>query len=168
MQITADQCRAARSLLNWTQDQLANNAGVSRATVADFESNARQPFKNNLRSIADCMFAAGIEFIPEEGSSGVGVRFRARKLEYINNITVNRAERKASMRMRFAGSPFVCIISLDAINDYYRANFRTDAEFLDAINKMLHIILTIAEHYAPTRIRDGELFVQYDLLETIS
>ena len=43
MQITADQCRAARGLLNWTQEQLATNARVSRATIVDFESNTRQP-----------------------------------------------------------------------------------------------------------------------------
>jgi transcriptional regulator with XRE-family HTH domain len=87
MHFTAAQCRAARSLLNWTQGQLAANAVVSRATIANFESSTRQPIKNNLRSIRDCMFAAGVEFISEENEKGVGVRFRERKLEYVSNVT---------------------------------------------------------------------------------
>ena len=164
MQITADQCRAARSLLNWTQDQLATNAVVSRATITDFESNTRQPMKNNLRSIADSMFAAGVEFIPEEDGKGVGVRFRDRKLEYTSNVRIDRFNGRATMRMRYAGEDFLCVISLDAVDDYHRANFTTDDEFTKAISDILHIILTAAERYAPTHIRDGQMLVTHDML----
>jgi transcriptional regulator with XRE-family HTH domain len=164
MQITADQCRAARSLLNWTQDQLATNAVVSRATIADFESNTRQPMKNNLRSIADCMFAAGIEFIEEEDGKGVGVRFRDRKLEYTSNVRIDRFNRTATMRMRYAGEDFVCVIALDAVDDYHRANFQTDDQFSKAISDILHIVLTAAEQFAPTQTQDGKLLITYDML----
>lgn len=166
MQITADQCRAARSLLNWTQDQLATNASVSRATIVDFESNTRQPMKNNLRSIADCMFAAGIEFIPEDGNSGVGVRFRERKLEYTSNVRIDRFNRAATMRMRYAGEDFLCVIDLDAVDDHHRANFATDEEFGKAISDILHMVLTAAERFAPTDIRDGKLIITYDMLQS--
>ena len=165
MQITADQCRAARSLLNWTQDQLATNANVSRATVTDFESNTRQPMKNNLRSIADCMFAAGIEFIPEEGNSGVGVRFRERKLEYLTNVRIDRFERAATIRMRYAGKDFLCLIGLDAIDDYHRTNFSTDEEYAKAISNIQHIVLAAAERYAPSHLKDDKLIITFDMLE---
>ncbi len=164
MPITADQCRAARSLLNWTQEQLATNAVVSRATVADFESNSRQPMKNNLRAIEDCMFAAGVEFIPEEGKAGVAVRFRERKLEYTNNVRIDRFNRVATMRMRYAGEDFLCLIGLDAVDDFHRADFKTDDEFSKAISDILHIVLTVAERYAATHIRDGKLHIDYDML----
>ncbi|MBW7849868.1 MAG: helix-turn-helix transcriptional regulator [Rhodospirillales bacterium] len=164
MQITAAQCRAARSLLNWTQEQLAVNASVSRATIADFESNIRHPMKNNLRSIADCMFAAGVEFISEEENSGVGVRFRERKLEYINNVRVDRLNRTATMRMRYAGEDFVCVIDLHAINDYHRTNFSTDDEFARAISSILHIVLAAVERYAGTHIKEGKMLINYDML----
>ncbi|GGE69850.1 helix-turn-helix domain-containing protein [Niveispirillum cyanobacteriorum] len=166
MQITADQCRAARSLLNWTQDQLATNAAVSRATVADFESSARQPMKNNLRSIADCMFAAGVDFIPEEGDLGVGVRFSKRKITYINNVKINRFDRIATIPMRYSSEDFVCVIGLDDVDDYYRTNFSTDGEISKAISDMLHIVLTAAERYAPTNIKDRKLIVTYDMLDS--
>lgn len=164
MPITADQCRAARSLLNWTQEQLAANAVVSRATIADFESNTRQSMKNNLRSIADCMFAAGVEFIPEEGTAGVGVRFRERQLEYTSNVRIDQFNSRATMRMRYAGEDFLCVIDLNAVDDYHRANFSTDGEFSKAISDILHIILAAAERHAPTHIRNGKLIVTYNML----
>lgn len=165
MQITADQCRAARSLLNWTQDKLATNAVVSRATIADFESSTRQPMKNNLRSIADCLFAAGIEFIPEEANRGVGVRFREQKLTYIKNVKIDRLNRTAKIPMHFAGKDFACVVDLNTVNDYHRANFANDDEFGKAISDMLHTLLVVAEQYAPTHIKNGKLIITYDMLD---
>ncbi len=165
MTITADQCRAARSILNWTQDQLATNAVVSRATIVDFESSARQPMKNNLRSIADCLFAAGVEFIPEEDEKGVGVRFRQRKLEYVSNVRIDRVRGRATIRMRYAGEDFLCAISLETVDDHHRAHFQSDDEISKAISEILHIVLTAAERYAPTHVHDGELLVSLDMLQ---
>lgn len=164
MQISADQCRAGRGLLNWTQDQLATNARVSRATIADFENSSRKPQTNNLRSIADCMFAAGVEFIAEQDKLGVGVRFRERKLEHTNSVKVDRFNRRATIRMRYAGEDFLCHIGLDAIDDYHRDNFKTVEEYSNAISEMLHIILVKVEHYASTHIQNGELFVTSKML----
>ena len=164
MQISADQCRAARGLLNWTQEQLATNARVSRATIADFENNSRKPQTNNLRSIADCMFAAGIEFIGETDSWGAGVRFRVRKLEYFNSVKIDRFRRVAIIRMRYASEDFSCLISFEAVDDYHRTTFSTDVEFSKAISEMLHIILTKVEQHVSTHIQSGELLVSSDML----
>jgi len=166
MQITSAQCRAARSLLNWTQEQLATYARVSRATIADFESNSRQPIKNNLIAIEDCMFSSGIEFLPDSGDAGVGVRFRERKLEYINHIQLDRFNRCAKMKMRYAGQPFTCVISLDAIDDFYRTRHLTDAEFDSAIRKLQNQIFAAVERQAKNGIQDGQLIVTYGMLDT--
>jgi transcriptional regulator with XRE-family HTH domain len=65
--ISAAQCRAARALLEWTQDDLATNAQVARAMVADFERNTRMvPMRQNLISIVASFEAAGVVFIPEK------------------------------------------------------------------------------------------------------
>ena len=37
MRLLSSQCRAARGLLNWRQEDLANRAAVSRSTIRDFE-----------------------------------------------------------------------------------------------------------------------------------
>jgi transcriptional regulator with XRE-family HTH domain len=72
--MTPAQCREARERLDLTQEQLADMADLSSATVADFEAG---------RSVADCLVdalqatleAAGVEFIAENGG-GAGVRLK--------------------------------------------------------------------------------------------
>ncbi|KFI28169.1 helix-turn-helix transcriptional regulator [Paenirhodobacter enshiensis] len=73
MSLTPAQCRAARGLVNWSQTRLAEEAGVSRATVTSFEAEKRVPIGNNLDAIRSALEAAGVEFIPENGG-GAGVR----------------------------------------------------------------------------------------------
>ena len=75
MAMTRDQCRAARALLNWTQDRLAEAASVSKKTLADFEAGNRDPYGRTLADIQKALENAGIEFIRANGG-GVGLRFR--------------------------------------------------------------------------------------------
>lgn len=74
----AAQCRAARALLGWSQDELAGASSVNKKTIADFERGARQPFDRTLRDLREALEAAGIQFVSENGG-GAGVRFRERK-----------------------------------------------------------------------------------------
>ena len=162
MTITAAQCRAARGLLAWSQEELATNALVSRATVADFEANARRPMRNNLASMRDCMFAAGVEFTDEK-EGGVGVKFREQKIEYIKNVRIDGGD--ASLQMRYAGEPFVCIISREAIADFHHTSgLQSDEAISLAVSKMLHHILAIAENRAKTGIQDGRMIITSDAL----
>ena len=62
-------------MLGWSQDQLAEVAGLSRATIADFERGERTPSQGNILAIRTAFEMAGLEFIAENGG-GVGVRFR--------------------------------------------------------------------------------------------
>jgi transcriptional regulator with XRE-family HTH domain len=71
--ITPAQSRAARGLLDWTQDELATAAGVGLSTVRDFESGRREPIRNNLAAMHRAFEAAGIEFL---NGNAPGVRFR--------------------------------------------------------------------------------------------
>ena len=75
MTISPEQCRAARGLLNLSQWDLADAAGVGRSTVADFERAARSPTTENLAAIRRALEAAGVEFIDSNGG-GPGVRLR--------------------------------------------------------------------------------------------
>nr|WP_272913236.1 helix-turn-helix transcriptional regulator [Methylobacterium sp. SyP6R] len=71
------QCRAGRAMLNWSREDLAEKSGVSRQTLADFETEKRKPYDRTLADIVRVMQAAGLEFIPENGG-GAGIRFRNR------------------------------------------------------------------------------------------
>ena len=75
--MTAEQCRAARALLNWSQDHLAAQASISVTTLRNFERGATAPVRNNLAALRSALEAAGVEFIPENGG-GPGVRLAKR------------------------------------------------------------------------------------------
>lgn len=72
-----DQCRAARALLDWSAQSLANNAGVGVATVRRYESG-HAVADASLVAIKQALVAAGVTFIAAKDVScdgGEGVRF---------------------------------------------------------------------------------------------
>lgn len=77
-QITPEQSRGARALLDMTQPQLASMSGLGLSTVVDFEKSRRPVSKDAVQAICNALEGAGIEFIDENGG-GPGVRFRKRQ-----------------------------------------------------------------------------------------
>jgi transcriptional regulator with XRE-family HTH domain len=71
----ATQCRAARSLLDWTQERLAEVSGVSVTAIRNFERGATTPIRANLAAIKAALETAGVEFIAAD-NGGVGVKLR--------------------------------------------------------------------------------------------
>ena len=67
------QCRAARSWLGISQEELAALARVSARTIAHFEAGNRVPHDRTLRDIQSALEAEGIEFV-FEGAVGIGIR----------------------------------------------------------------------------------------------
>lgn len=65
--ISPEQCRAARSLLWWTQADLAAKTGVAKRTVGNFEGNLRPLARRTRRAIVEAFKRAGIVFEPEGG-----------------------------------------------------------------------------------------------------
>jgi transcriptional regulator with XRE-family HTH domain len=60
--LKAEQCRAARALLKWKQEELAHKAGLAVSTIRDFEAERRMPHASNLAQIERAFAHAGIEF----------------------------------------------------------------------------------------------------------
>jgi transcriptional regulator with XRE-family HTH domain len=78
--ITPSQCRAARGLLGWSQQELATRAGVGLVTVHLFEAGTSRPRRATLIVITRAFEVAGAAFIDENGG-GPGVRLRKRSKE---------------------------------------------------------------------------------------
>jgi transcriptional regulator with XRE-family HTH domain len=76
--VTASQCRAARGLLDWTQQELADAARIGVATVRLFEGQATESRQATLAVLRRAFEVAGVEFIDENGG-GPGVRLRSRQ-----------------------------------------------------------------------------------------
>jgi transcriptional regulator with XRE-family HTH domain len=73
--ISAGQARAARAILGWTQDRLAQSADVPKRTLARFELGEGSPHRRTVEAIRTALESAGVEFIAENGG-GAGVRLR--------------------------------------------------------------------------------------------
>ena len=76
--VTAAQCRAARGLLSWSQQQLADHAGVGIVTVRQVEAGTTEPRRATLAVLRNAFEQAGVDFIDENGG-GPGVRLRKRQ-----------------------------------------------------------------------------------------
>lgn len=69
--ITIEQIKAARSLLNWNQQRLADAISISKTALANIERGAASPRVENLASIQKALEDGGVEFI-----DGPGVRLK--------------------------------------------------------------------------------------------
>lgn len=69
--ITKEQCRAARGLLDWTQQDLADAAGMSKTAINNFERGTSDVRAESLHAIRKAFENADIEFI---GTYGVHQR----------------------------------------------------------------------------------------------
>lgn len=65
--ITIEQCRGARGVLGWTQQDLADACGLSKTAINNFEKGHSDIKAESLRSIRVAFESADIEFIGHEG-----------------------------------------------------------------------------------------------------
>jgi transcriptional regulator with XRE-family HTH domain len=70
-----EQCRAARGLLNWTQEELAEYAGVSRSTIRDFENGRHSLHPSTAAQVVAALEKGGALLIPSD-DAGPGVRLQ--------------------------------------------------------------------------------------------
>ena len=68
-----EQCRAARGWADWSQAELAEEAGVSSSTVRDFEAGRRIPIQNNLEAMIRVFNGIGLTFRISTDGKAVGI-----------------------------------------------------------------------------------------------
>jgi DNA-binding XRE family transcriptional regulator len=76
--ITSRQIRAARALLGWSQQQLADKAIVSLNTVARLEKGIVDSRISTVQAVQKALVKAGIEFLDAD-QKGEGVRLKSPK-----------------------------------------------------------------------------------------
>src|SRR5258708_34999586 len=70
--ISPAQCRAARGLLDWSQQDLAREAEVGVVTIRQLEAGVNQPRRATLIVVRHTLEAAGGAFIGNKGGGGGG------------------------------------------------------------------------------------------------
>ena len=76
--LTSAQCRAARGLIDWSQMELAERAGVGIVTIRQLEAGNHVPRRATLDVVRRALEGGGVQFIDENGG-GAGVRLRKSK-----------------------------------------------------------------------------------------
>lgn len=65
--INYKQCKAARMLLDWNQEELCKRAGITKSTIGDFERGARNLRIETMQKVVGVFENEGIRF-ESEGS----------------------------------------------------------------------------------------------------
>ncbi len=74
--ISIEQIKAARALLDWTQDDLANASGLSKPSINILERRISNPKQATMTAIQRALEDAGVEF-----TDGPGVKLRSSVLK---------------------------------------------------------------------------------------
>ena len=74
--ISIEQIKAARAMLDWSQDDLAKASGISAPAIKNLERRNNKPRAETLNAIKAALEDAGMEFIGE-----VGVKLRGENLK---------------------------------------------------------------------------------------
>ena len=122
---TIDQIRAARALLNWSQTDLAERAGLSQTGIARIESGVNQPNTSTLDKIQQAFDDAGIEFIADRG-----VEKRRSEIRIYRGFDGFADFRRDIVSVARSGPTTICVSNVDesqfdkwgagAANDYYK------------------------------------------------
>ena len=65
--INYKQCKAARMLLDWNQEELCKRAGITKSTIGDFERGARNLRMETMQKVVGVFEDEGIRFEGEKG-----------------------------------------------------------------------------------------------------
>lgn len=92
--ITPAQSRAARSLIEWSREELARNADIALDALRQFEAGAHALDPAVNQALRNALEAGGAHFIDEDGEGGAGVRLK-----------FNRKDVRAIRRWEGEGGP---------------------------------------------------------------
>lgn len=101
--MTPAQCRAARGLIRWNQDDLAREAAVSVVTVRNFENEKSAPQRASLEVMQRALEAAGVQFT-NGGQPGVRMKVATMPLEqFLNTLSLYEHNRLRSKSVHVPG-----------------------------------------------------------------
>ena len=162
MPIVPEQCRAARALLNWTQDELEAASKVAKKTIADFERGASLPYERTLRDLQEALEVGGVTFIPENGG-GAGVR-RRESVPRLTRRKISRFDRLAMFVMSYRSNEYRVNLSISILDDIDRTNYESEKAYEAAFDLHLNqILLRAAVAIDAGRANNvGELRLEWD------
>ncbi len=134
--------RAARALLDWSQDPLAQAAGVAISSVRDVEGSKRDPQAQTITSIRRALHSAGIVFLSGSETEGFGVRLTGKRPHLIRRPTVMTMWDGMPFNVEWQGKDVSMFISREALDDLGELTGKAPVEtYLAVFDKHIGIIL---------------------------
>jgi uncharacterized protein (DUF433 family)/transcriptional regulator with XRE-family HTH domain len=156
------QVRAARALLDWSQKELAERAGVAVTTVRDIEEGKRAD-TGAAGEVLETLRREGVEFVAGNESGGPGVRLASgRGPNLVRRPTVMTLWDGMPLDVEYRGRRFNAFVAREVLEDLGRVPGDakpTDEEYLQIFNRHVRSILEgvkIAFERGAAWSRDGK------------
>lgn len=144
-ELTPSLYRAARAMIGMTIENLADNAGVPVADLQQFEGDGTRLNKVGMAGLVAALGNAGVEFLPDDGEHGTGLRRRTPEFE-VQPFHVY--PEGVGFGARYRGQRFRFLVEESVLDDLIRGNARSDAEQLAAANRHRALIYQAAARAA--------------------
>jgi transcriptional regulator with XRE-family HTH domain len=111
------QIRAARALISWSQDDLAEAAAIAVSSVRDIESQKRAPDTGAVTAIREALENEGVVFLPGRKDEGPGVRLAANRPNIVRLPTTMTMWDGMPFTVEWKGRAVTVLVSQDALED---------------------------------------------------
>jgi transcriptional regulator with XRE-family HTH domain len=154
------QVRAARALLDLSQDALAEAAQVGVSALRDFESQRRTTAGDGLAAIRRALENAGVVFLAGTADRGPGVALAGRRPNIIRKPT-----RMHFFQLRFVvewrGRQVEVVLSREPLDDFAQARgSMTNAQYAATFEAhQAEILDKVAEAIDAGRVEGGQLLL---------
>ena len=136
------QCRTARALINWSQEQLAQEAGVGLSTVRDFESEKRAAVTEAVGNLSRALRNGGVVFTPGSTDEGPGVRLVAGRPNIIRRPTTVQKYEGIPFGIEWQGKTYTIFVAYSVIEDLGRFSGKiSDEDAIKTFDKHRGLIL---------------------------
>lgn len=144
--INGSQIRAARGLLNWTQDDLAEKSQVGRGTIQLIENNSPVRISRIIK-LHDTLENHGIEFM-----QSYGVRLRAKDFkDFTGSESCDQFIDHVAKTLKERGGEFICIIrEQDMLARVSGTQRRSNIERLEQLQKITNVKCLLTEAVKPS------------------
>ena len=136
--ILPSQTRAARALIGWSLEALAEASGVSISTIRDFESGRRDASAENVKALKNALQRrGGVEFVADDDNAGPGVRLRREHPAIIRKPTkLNFETENLPFGVRWRGEEVFVFLPRSVLADLARVRERlSDAQYVEIFHK---------------------------------
>jgi hypothetical protein len=136
------QIRAARALLDWSQEELAGKANVALTSVRDLEAERRAAESTTVGKVRDALENAGVIFIRGSDLEGPGVRLAGERPYVIRRPSTLTKWDGVPVEVEYKGKAFTAFISREAIEDLGKLKGTESVEkWLEVAENQLGFIL---------------------------